>query len=246
MKVVDCLWEIKNIGKRTVEISIESNDEITGEQLKAIYNNYDYVVIKVPINKIDVNTILADLGFMMIECQYKISKLYKDFNPDDRLIKRLIPKFNFKKVGSKEDFKILTDKMTLGMFTTDRIALDPHFGFEDSYRRYKNWMTTEFENQTSEFLLTCLNENPIGYCMYKKENDTVDGLLGGIFEEYQDSGYGLITPLQLFLYAYKDDEFCFKKMITSISSNNAPVVELYNYLNFRLTDTTYVFVKHLD
>lgn len=246
MKVVDCLWEIKNIGKRTVEISIESNDEITGEQLKAIYNNYDYVVIKVPINKIDVNTILADLGFMMIECQYKISKLYKDFNPDDRLIKRLIPKFNFKKVVSKEDFKGLTDRMTLGMFSTDRIALDPHFGLEDSYRRYKNWMTTEFENRTSEFLLTCLNEKPIGYCMYKKENDTVDGLLGGIFEEYQDSGYGLITPLQLFLYAYKDDEFCFKKMITSISSNNTPVVELYNYLNFRLTDTTYVFVKHLD
>lgn len=246
MKITDCYWEKENLNKRVVEISIDANDEFARDLLEGFTNGYDYVCVKVPIGKMDFNFGLANMGYTMIECQYKISKLYNDFNPDDRLIKRLIPKFNFKTVVSKEDFKVLTDKMTLGMFSTDRIALDPHFGLEDSYRRYKNWMTTEFENRTSEFLLTCLNENPIGYCMYKKENDTVDGLLGGIFEEYQDSGYGLITPLQLFLYAYTDDEFCFKKMITSISSNNAPVVELYNYLNFKLTDTTYVFVKHLD
>lgn len=246
MKIIDCYWEKENLNKNVVEINIDTNDEFDQDLLEDSTKDYDYACIKVPVGKTDFNFGLTNMGYVMIECQYKISKLYRNFNPDDRLIKQLIPQIQFKKITSGEGFKVLTDKMTLGMFSTDRIALDPHFGLKDSFKRYKNWTTSEFKNQTSEFLLTCLNEEPIGYCMYKKENDAVDGLLGGLFEEYQDSGYGLITPLQLFMYAYKDDEFCFKKMKTSISSNNTPVVELYNYLNFKLTDTTYVFVKHLD
>lgn len=246
MKITDCYWEKENLNKKVVEINIDTNDEFDRGLLEDSTKGYDYVCIKVPVGKTDFNFGLTNMGYVMIECQYKISKLYRDFNPNDRLIKQLIPKFQFKKVTSGEDFKVLTDKMTLGMFSTDRIALDPHFGLKDSFRRYKNWMTTEFEKNTSEFLLTCLDNEPIGYSMYKKRENTIDALLGGIFEEYQNLGYGLMTPLQLFVYAYKDDEFSFKKMKTSISSNNTPVVELYNYLNFKLTDTTYVFVKHLD
>lgn len=245
MKVIDCFWELNNLNKRTVEIIIEGNDKITEEKLKGAFDNFDYVVVKVPVNRIDVNTKLANLGFVMIESQYKISKLYKDFNPNDKLVKLLMPKFNFKEITKEEEFRILRNKMTLGMFSTDRIALDPHFGIKDSLKRYKNWMTTEFENKTSEFLLTCLNDEPISYSMYKRKGNTIEALLGGIFEKYQNSGYGLLTPIQHFLYAYKSEGKSFSKMKTSVSSNNTAVVGLYNYLGFKLINTTYVFVKHL-
>lgn len=244
MKVTDCFWEQRNLNRRTIEISIEANDTVTEEQLKEVYKNYEYVVVKCPVRRVDINTLLSDLGFVMIECQYRISKLYQDFNPNDELLKPLLPRLSFKKAIDKEDFDLLVGNVTPGMFTTDRIALDPHFGIDDCYRRYKNWMTTEFESQKSNFLLTYCDNDPIGFAMYKKEGEAIDYLLGGIYKKYQGLRYGILTPLQPFAYAYKDKELCFTEVKTSISSNNPRIVELYNYLNFRILTTTYIFVKH--
>lgn len=79
--------------------------------------------------------------------------------------------------------------------------------------------------------------------LIKIENDTIDLLLNGLYKEYQGKGLGLLTPASPMMYV-KMKDLQIARELTSISSNNIPVVKLYNELHFDLFQQTYVFVKH--
>lgn len=79
--------------------------------------------------------------------------------------------------------------------------------------------------------------------LIKIENDTIDLLLNGLYKEYQGKGLGLLTPASPMMYV-KMKDLQIARELTSISSNNIPVVKLYNKLHFDLFQQTYVFVKH--
>ncbi len=66
-----------------------------------------------------------------------------------------------------------------------------------------------------------------------------------LYLPYQRRGLGIVTAAAPLLYGmnYPSTIRCEE---TSISSNNMPVVRLYNYLDFRIDGLWYVFVKHRD
>ena len=245
MKFIDCVWELENLGCRVCEISIEADDIFDERAIISKTNSFDYVVIKVGMNHPDFNFGLSRLGFSMVETQLSLSKRYKDFNFEDRLVKRFLPHVDEKIVISSEDLSRIINRITPDMFSTDRIYLDPKFDKNSSMIRYTNWIRTEYQRKTSIVKEILYDGVAIGFGMQREKDGVVSGLLGGIYEGEQSEGYGLLTACSGFLTS-KNNNNPFIKVYTAISSNNYPMLQIYNYLNFKIDNLTYVFVKHKD
>lgn len=243
MKIVDCVWEIKNLGERVCEISIDLEDSFDEGFITSSVKDFDYQVIKVPMNMPDFNIGLSNLGFTLIENQINISKKFEDFDFDDRLVKYMIKHIDEKVITTESELDDILNQITPDMFSTDRIYLDPHFGKEASMRRYTNWIRTEFVNNASIVTKNYFDGREVGFGMYRDNNGNRVGLLGGIYESGQAEGFGLMTGCISFLAGKKYNK-PFKLINTTISSNNVPMVQIYNYLHFKIDSMRYVFVKH--
>ena len=242
MKVTDCHWEQDNIGRRTVEIIMESTDISQMCELNAIIPNYEYAVVKVPMNMPFFNIGLSNLGFSCIEVQMNMGMDIKNF--DYLKIQQLKDQTYFEKVGNNKDFHSVLSMITPGMFSTDRISIDPEFGMEIGCRRYKNWITTEYQTGRSSLIRIMHQGNHVGFMLIRIHDDEIILLLNGLYKPYQGKGIGLLTPASPLLYVMQE-HLGITSESTSISSNNIPVVKLYNKLNFEIKSQVYVYVKHL-
>ena len=59
MVVTDCIWEKDNIGKNTVEITINKGDNINSINFEKYLKLYEYTVVKVPMCMVELNVMLA-------------------------------------------------------------------------------------------------------------------------------------------------------------------------------------------
>lgn len=242
MKVVNCFWEERNIGRKTVEISIEKEDHFVRNLLEQQIQDYEYAVVKVPMNMPSFNIGLSDMGFTCIESQMNVGISMEDF--DFAKVVHLYDEVSYKVVDNQEDFVSVLSCIEPGMFSTDRVSLDPQFGEKVGCQRYINWLTTEYEKHRSQLVKVLYQGKHIGFMLIRIEADTIDLLLNGLYKPYQGKGMGLLTPASPMIYAKKDG-LSIAKEVTSISANNIPVVKLYNRLQFKLLSQTYVFIKHI-
>lgn len=241
MKVIDCFWEQKNIGKRTVEILVENTDRYDRNLIEQLSRGFEYVVVKVPMNRPEFNIGLCDMGFTCIESQMNMGIEVKEF--DFPKVSHLYDDTAFEIVDSQKDFLSVTSHIQTGMFSTDRIAIDPEFGDVIGCRRYINWMTTEYNNKKSQLIKVIYKNEHVGFMLIKTEAETIHLLLNGLYRDYQGKGLGILTPASPMMYT-KKASLPIVKEETSISSNNIPVVKLYNRLGFQILRQTYVFIKH--
>ena len=243
MKTVDCFWEIRNIGKKTIEISIDKDDNFERRLIEQQFHGFEYVVVKVPMNMTSYNFGLTDMGFTCIESQMNVGISKKDF--DFIGVDYLYQDVSFKIVDNNEDFASVLSKIEPGMFSTDRISLDPQFGEQIGSKRYINWLTTNYENKESQLIKILYKNEHVGFMLIKVETDTINLLLNGLYKPYQGKGLGLLTPASPMMFV-KKESLPITQEVTNISSNNVPVVKLYNKLQFRLINQTYIFVKHFE
>lgn len=243
MKKIDCVWEKKNIGSKVLEFTVEETDRFSCSQFNG-FDNYDYQVVKVPAGKADYCFGLSSLGFSFIEGQLKISKTMQSFNLNDKVVKLYSRGASFSMVSSKGEFDEILSRITPQMFSTDRITLDPIYGSEIGCRRYKNWMTTEFENHTSQFMQVFYKGVLVAYIMFRMKDLIMDSLLGGTFHDVKIPGLGLLAIFAPFVY-FNQIGKPFKRFETSISTNNMPVRKIYNMFDFKLDKEYYVFVRHI-
>ena len=244
MKVIDCYWELDNLGKKVAEVVIDSHDAFDRAEFLRIIDGYQYVVVKVPMNMMNFNFGLSALGFTMIETQINVSKRYKDFDFNDRLVKHVYPHVNTERIKSRDELEEIISQITPDMFSTDRIYLDPHFPHNASSKRYINWMRSDYEKGNAIIVKTYYDDLNVGFGFdHIDENGTRHGVLGGIFEKYQDMGLGIMTAGMAFMMAKKKNS-PLNVFRTSISSNNPNVWQFYDYLGFKIDKMNYVYVKH--
>lgn len=241
MKVIDCPWELENIGKHTVEIAVESTDIFNKESIKSAIDGYEYAVIKVDMNKPSFNIGLSGQGFTCMEVQMHVGIEYDDF--DFSKIYHLYNDTRFEVVDSESEFHTVMSHIQPGMFSTDRITIDPHFSEALGCRRYKNWLSTEYYSQNSLLVKIIYKRENVGFMLVRINKEKVNLLLNGLYKPYQGKGIGMLTPASPMIFI-KQYDLPIKKETTSISSNNIPVVKLYNRLGFQILNQTYVFVKH--
>lgn len=241
MKIIDCKWELKNINKKTVEITIERGDNFDSNLLSLYTRDYEYAVVKVPMNMPSFNIGLAEMGYICIETQMNVGINMADF--DFSKVAHLYDDTRYEIVENYQDYLSVVSNIEPGMFSTDRIYIDPHFNGEIGCRRYTNWLTTEYESKKSQLVKVIYQDEHVGFMLVRSENDTIDLLLNGLYKPYQGKGLGILTPASPMMFI-KKNSLPIENEITSISSNNIPVVKLYNRLNFKILQHTYVFIKH--
>ena len=241
MQVQDRPWEIENIGKRTVQLNYAKDDIYNSEEVCNAVKGYQYLVAKVPAGNISCLLGLQNDGFKMIETQLTIYKDKKSFCKDIEAFKTITDKTSFQEVKNDSDFNLLVDSVDDGMFSTDRVSLDPSFGLSVGRHRYVGWMKNEYKAGTSSFWWITNDNEKVGFMILKEKDNKVDLLLNGLFTPFQGKGFGIITPASPLLLSMRQNNEISEET-TNISSNNVRVVHLYNKLNFKLLDMTYVLV----
>lgn len=238
---VDCYWELQNIGKKTVEIAVEDTDIYESTLMERCTQGYDYVVVKVPMNAPSFNFGLSNLGYTCIENQMKVGIEFMKF--DFSRVAHLYDETSYKVVDNLYDFKSVLSLIQPGMFSTDRVSIDPAFGESIGCQRYINWLISEYDNKKSQLIKVLFRKEHVGFMLVRIEGNSINLLLNGLYKNYQKRGLGLLTPASPMIFVKKNG-LRVEKEQTSISSNNIPVVKLYNKLNFQLLQQKYVFIKH--
>lgn len=243
MKFINCTWELDNLGKRVCEVRVDPGDVFNVSEIESRTANFEYIVIKVPMCKIDFNIGLGKIGYSIVETQINISQKYEMFNFEDRLSKFMLKHSDEVIIKTEKELNDILRRVTPDMFSSDRIYLDSHFPNGTSMRRYLNWIKSEFVNKSAIITKTLFDGREVGFGMYRDNNGDRQGLLGGIYEDEQDDGLGFLTGSISFLAGKKNNR-PFNMLYTSISSNNLSMLQIYNYLHFRIDSMTYVFIKH--
>ena len=69
MEIVNCYWEKDNLNKDVVEITFSLSDNFNVDEIISLESQYDYIVIKVPMNMVNVNFQLSKIGYILVENQ---------------------------------------------------------------------------------------------------------------------------------------------------------------------------------
>lgn len=243
MNIVNCTWEQMNLGENVCEVTVSSNEAFCFDIIKALEKDYTYQVVKVEAGNVPFILELQKLGFVLIETQLDWTTKMKDFNQNHPLIERFRPILTFQNIKSEEEFNKMLSMIDNNMFSTDRIALDPKYGMAVGRNRYCNWMQAEYSLSKSYFAYIIVEGTKVGFLMLRNNNGRAHGALAGIFKEYQDLGFGILTSSSMPLYIL-DMGLGFKHYETSTSSNNTANTKIYSTLGFQLKSMHYVFIKH--
>ena len=244
MEIIDCFWEQANIGKKTIEFVFGADESYDSEKVKQMVTEYEYSVAKVHCGNISCLLGLQADGFILIETQIGLSKKIADFRFDDKMVRFVDKRVNYHTITNEKEMHSVLDSITENMFSTDRIYLDPSLGPKLSLRRYHNWIESEFRKGAILYESELKGER-VGFGLFKLNDTTMNVLLGGIYERYQNNGIGILTACGPILFSKSHDLNPYQE-ITSVSSNNFPVLQFYNYLDFTISKMSYVLVKHLD
>lgn len=241
MKIANCPWELENLGCRVAEVSVLATDMVDVNEIQKIESDYDYIVIKIESGNMHHTAIMTQLGYTLAETQMSLNKPYAEWQiKEDKLTSALLSQMKVEQIKSDEDLQELLSLMTDNMFSTDRIYLDPLFGPKYSARRYRNWTVSEYKKGALLYKHYFRGQY-VGFSLCKREEEKLHCLLAGNFEQYQNTGIGFWIPLIPLLYPDAQH----KNYVTSISTNNYPVWQMYNRHHYTVTRFDYVFIKHI-
>lgn len=239
MKVIDAFWEKRNLGVDTAEFEIEPGD--TAESAADIIRGSErgYNVVKAPAGRTDFNYLMSGLGYVYNETMFHLVHNL-DLSGLNSIQKRMAAAVSYA-VMDNNDLNILYDEIGRGMFTTDRIALNPMFGVKTANIRYINWIKDELERGNPVYKMIYKNDT-VGFFTFKEiDSGVYFPFLAGMYEKYIHSGLGLnivIKPIEL------SKELGGKYNSTYVSSNNSNALMTHLSLGFQVKELTNVFTKN--
>ncbi len=241
MRVIDAIWEKENIGVDTTEVVCdgkETRDELIGVLEKVAT---PYSVLKMPVGNYNLLLVGQDCGYRVIELAIRLTaNVNRVYIPE--IYRRFLPNLQVRVADKGMEEKVFDDILSGKIFSTDRIALDPHFSKELAGRRYYNWCKKMVENGAN-LAIAFYKDDPVAFNISSKPNEkkACNGLLGGVFPEALDRGLGFLVP-------FTQLESC-KMMggitaISSVSSNNPPILKIHNQYGYEIREMNYVLIKH--
>lgn len=243
MKIIDAVWEKRNLGVTTQEITVEQND--SAEDLSRAIANLDsqYNVIKIPAGMMECISLAEDDGFRFAEAQIKMSGIVKQVLPIAQNDLLRYKNYSVKTENSSEMFDFVADKIREGIFGTDRIALDPEFSKDIANKRYANWLLDLKENPDSHLQIMQKGSDIVGFNLNKKNGNQMDGLIGGLCKEFQNSALGIFWAASIFrnIAEYSPETTVWN---ASVSSNNYSIIKLWLHFGMNVSDISYVLVRH--
>lgn len=240
MRVIDAVWEKRNLGVDAVEIIVEACDSI--EEIVRVldqYNDVGYTVVKCPSDYPEAVATIQISGFSMIEATMSLSIKTTDLKVHPRF-EGLIQRCSYSEM-SENDIEFMEDQIRKGLFSTDRISIDPVFSREIASRRYINWIRDLIKKGTP-CIKVLFDGNPVGFFISSKISDTVyDGVLAAVYESFMNSGMGYFVQWAGVDYVRSLGA---KKYLGHISLNNPSVLKILLSLGYNNSNIQYVFVRH--
>lgn len=238
MKIIDAVWEVRNLGISVTEIEVGANDTYQ-ELVHEIINDYsDYTVLKVPTSRSDLLFPIAQHQFIFVEMSIKCAfegKTPKLSSLRERYLKNLSIQ-----TMSQEEIAETKNEIKNKMFISDRIAIDPFFSLERSANRYIGWIDDELNKGGFIYSLRFKNIN-VGFFICRMVDNDFICSLGGIFPKFQGIGLGYFLNYFEILTGFENGA---KRIITTYSSNNLDSQSIHLDLGYKIISQFYVFVKH--
>lgn len=239
MRVVEAVWEKRNMGVDTIEIEAEENDSLEDAEKVISETKSEYLVLKIPSTRSDITRLAGKYGYEYIE---DMIHLVNNLVPVQmsKVQKRMYDAVPVEKMTEK-DMEGLYQEIRQGMFSTDRISNDTFFSAEQAAERYIGWISDELKRGT-EFYKYIYKDKIIGFFTLREmENGIFDSFLGGFYRDFRKSGFGSVYKAPDLVRGRNG-----KKLITSVSSNNIVQVRALLSNGYLPDKINHVFIKHLN
>lgn len=242
MKIVDAVWEKRNLNVECAEVYIENDDDL--DVVKEINSlDFSYQVVNIPAERVDLLLAMQQSGFMLIENKINLSKRIRTKDSQlPELYSRFKNSIHIREPLEREKQIVLEDVRTGKVFRTDRIALDPFFGRVQAGERYYYWICDMLENGGCMNIST-YNDKIVGFgVVERKDYKVYSATIGGLLSGYANSGLGFST-------IYGNTLSCINKgaskIVTTVSSNNLSVLKLHMLFEYDINGMEYVLIKHI-
>lgn len=240
MKVVNAVWEKRNLGVDCVEISIDHKDtvhevEVSLNEIGAV----EYMVARIPSERIDVVQLFQAQGYEFIEAAVKLNNNLRKTKIPEKIMR--VCKNVAWEAMNKEDLRILYSEVRKNIFKTDRIILDPYFTAEQAAKRYQNWIKDLVEMGETPYKVK-YNGQTVGFFLNKEiEPGTFDGILAGTYSDYEGSGMGVCVQYAGIEMAKRKNA---QRYIGHVSANNPAVLKSLELIGFETKLIEYILIKH--
>lgn len=245
MKIIKATWENRNLGRDAYEITLDRKDlkdfDATLKEIHAQNFVGAYVVVKMPVGDLKALHALEDDGFRFVETQFHIADYFEPKEMPDETAGLMKNAERVTVPKDRTEWERVISKITPDMFDTDRISLDPLLGKEIACKRYQNWCRDLFENPHSWMWVMKVDgqEVSFGLNIRDEEKQTDDGILGGVFAEFKNEGYGVSLSCD-------NNKKNKVKGKTVISSNNLAMLRIYQHFGRIITKELYVLRKNYE
>jgi hypothetical protein len=249
MKIINAIWEKRNLGVNTIELEFERSDLLLQSDLliKNIDDaikvcNAEYIVAKIPSGYNSILNMLQECEFKFIENQIEIKYIIKDVKKILDNVRHLFGNAIVNRINNIDDLERIKAEVRKGVFDTDRIANDKHFSIELANNRYANWIEDEYNRGTSVYTVDYEGEE-IGFFLTRYMNTkTHFGILGGLYPEYKSKGLSMYWDFAGIEESIKNNA---KILNGSVSSNNLEVLKLHQFFGAKVDNIKSILIKHI-
>ncbi len=241
MKVIEAIWENRNLGLSTVELIFDHDDttDTFNNWYQSIPESVEYLVAKVPVGDMSLCNGLIHNGFEMRELLTEVS--VNQLPKLSRIQQRMMGNIDYREM-TLEDYSVLEEHIRTGMFNTDRIALEPSLGVEMSVKRYLGWLGDEKE-RGAQFYTILYKKEPAGFFVLgRMQGNKVNSILAGIYPSYQRYALGFFMNYIAYIEAFEQGA---KSVVTYFSSNNRGASSIHYSIACQLHTQYYVLSKRI-
>lgn len=245
MKTIHATWELENLGLDAYELLLQAQDSLEDfarQEARCLEAGAQYLVVKTPVNCPHLLFGLPSLGYTYVETVFHVSIKRADYAMP-AAIARFDRGLAVMERSDPSDVQRVLALIRRGIFTSDRISIDPFFTQAQSGNRYANWVGSMLRGG-GKLYEALQGDRPMGFFIITRVDEhTVDPVLMGLYDEAHDRGMGALLHK-------KTLDTCFtwecKQLTSTIVSNNAKVLRVYVNAGATLADTLYTYVKHVS
>ena len=241
MRVVEAVWEKRNLGVTCIEMEIGKQDAVPDIEQVISERTEQYQVAKVSAGNVAAVFALQKHGFQFIETLFQTEISLEKRPEPPELYRKLQLDAGYHTASDSEQEAAIAQILRGDIFSTDRVALDPVFSHALSARRNALWAQDALTGKNAAMIITEYRGQNVGFNILADKGSYCDGLLGGLFAEFQNTGTGFANVYSALNAAH---DMGAKKMISHVSSNNFQMYKLHLLYGMRVTHMTYNLVKH--
>ena len=239
MKVIDAVWEKRNLGVDCRDITVEPED--SADAMARVLRDHEtlYTVVRLPVGRMDLLFRAQELGYRFIETMTYCCHSGATFNLN-AIQQRIVDRISWQPMDGAGQAAMFAE-IRQGMFSTDRVSLDPQFSGELANQRYVYWIQDELARGGRVYKILYADRD-LGFFTLKRQSDDVEfAFLSGTYAAFRTSGLGFSCHYCEVVEGLRSGA---KRVMTSYSSNNRGAAAVHLSMGHVLHQQYYILVKH--